>query len=84
MKNTNSSLLGNIRASEITDPAPFKRKSVFFYAEPESISADVKSSDVNTQAVEMDSGVQFSLSNFIEDILLPTSSKMSPTSNLGL
>ena len=38
----------------------------------------------NTQAVGMDSGVQFSLRNFIEDILQPTSSKMSPTSNLGL
>ena len=40
--------------------------------------------EFNTQAVGMDSGVQFSLSNFIEDILQPTSSKMSPTSNLGL
>ena len=30
----------------------------------------------NTQAVGMDSGVQFSLRNFIEDILQPTSSKM--------
>ena len=38
----------------------------------------------NTQAVGMDSGVQFSLSNFIENVLQPTSSKMSPTSNLGL
>ena len=39
---------------------------------------------LNFQAVGMDSGVQFSLSNFLEDILQPTSSKMSPTSNLGL
>ena len=39
---------------------------------------------VNPQAVGMDSGVQFCLSNFLEDILQPTSSKMSPTSNLGL
>ena len=51
MKNTNSSLLANIRASEITDPELFKRKSVFFYAEPESISADVKSSDVKYSKV---------------------------------
>ena len=39
---------------------------------------------INPQAVGMDSGVQFSLSNFLEDILQPTSSKMTPTSNLGL
>ena len=39
---------------------------------------------INTQAVGMDSGVQFSLINFIENILQPTSSKMSPTLNLGL
>ena len=39
---------------------------------------------LNTQAVGMDSGVHFSLSNFIEDILQPKCSKMSPTSNLGL
>ena len=38
----------------------------------------------NPKAVGMDSGVQFSLSNFLEDILQPTTSKMSPTSNLGL
>ena len=43
-----------------------------------------KSKLFNPQAVGMDSGVQFSLSNFLEDILQPTSSKMSPTSNLGL
>ena len=40
--------------------------------------------NLNPQAVGMDSGVQFSLSNFLEDILQVTSSKMSPTSNLGL
>ena len=39
---------------------------------------------VNPKAVGMDSGVQFSLSNFLEDILEPKSSKISPTSNLGL
>ena len=38
---------------------------------------------INPQAVGMDSGVQFSLSNFLEDILQPKSSKTSPTSNLG-
>ena len=51
MKNTNSTLLANIRAFEITDPALMKRKSVFFYAEPESFSADVKSSDVKYSKV---------------------------------
>ena len=39
---------------------------------------------INPQAVGIDSGVQFSLSNFLEDILQPTSSKMSPMWNLGL
>ena len=39
---------------------------------------------LNPQAVGMDLGVQFNLSNFLEDILQPTSFKMAPTSNLGL
>ena len=51
LKNTNSSLSANIRASEITDPALLKRKSVFFNGEPESISVDVKSSDVKYSKV---------------------------------
>ena len=37
--------------------------------------------DLNTQAVGMDSGAKLSLRNFIEEILQPTSSKMSPASN---
>ena len=32
----------------------------------------------NPKTVGMDSGVQFSLSNFLEDILQPTSAKTSP------
>ena len=39
---------------------------------------------LNSQAIGMDSGVHFSLSNFLEEILQRTSSKMSPMSNLGL
>ena len=39
---------------------------------------------INPQAVGWDSGVPFSLRNFLEDILQPTSCKMSPTSNSGL
>ena len=39
---------------------------------------------INSQAAGRDSGVPFSLSNFLEDILQPKSSKISPTSNLGL
>ena len=45
---------------------------------------NIKSCTVNPQTVGMDSGVKFCLSNFLEDILQPTSSKMSQTSNLGL
>ena len=37
--------------------------------------------ECNPKAVGRDSGVPFSLSNFLEDILQPTSSKMSQTSN---
>ena len=33
----------------------------------------------NTKAVGWDTGILFSLSSFIEKILLPTSSKISPT-----
>ena len=43
----------------------------------------LRSSDITPQTVGRDSGVPFSLGNFQEDILLPTKSKMSPTSNLG-
>ena len=39
---------------------------------------------INSQTVGRDSGVPFSLCNFLEDILPPTSFKMTPTSNLGL
>ena len=38
----------------------------------------------NPQAVGRDTGVQLSLSNFQDDILKPTSFKMSPTSNSSL
>ena len=41
-------------------------------------------SSFNPQAVGWDTGVPFSLSNFLEDILQPTSFKMSPTSKSGL
>ena len=40
--------------------------------------------DSNHQAVGWDSGVSLCLSNFLEDILQPTSLKMSPTSNSSL
>ena len=39
---------------------------------------------IKPQAVRRDSEVPFSLSNFLENILQPTTSEMSPTSNLGL
>ena len=38
----------------------------------------------NPQAVEMASAVRFNLSNFLEDILQPTSSEVSRTWNKGL
>ena len=41
-------------------------------------------SHLNPQVVRGDSGVPLCLSNFLEDILQPTSFKMSPTSNSGL
>ena len=57
-------------------------KSFHFYSYFSQIIPELQ--NFNPQAVGMNSGVQFSLSNFLEDILQPTSSKMSPTSNLGL
>jgi len=51
LKNTNSRLLANITASKIVEPVLSSQKSVFFNGEPEPISADVESNDVQYSKV---------------------------------
>ena len=45
LKNTNSRFLDNFTASKVMNPVLLDQKSVFFYGEPESISANAKSSE---------------------------------------
>ena len=66
---------GNCCSNKVT----FLKRNFLFFSFTEN-----EERELNPQAVGRDSGVSFSFSNFQEDDLQPTRSKMSPTSNLGL